>query len=66
MDFLKEQTEVAVFISFGREFHKMLPRKDRLSLPEDFRYHIDNRNILFLNMFLQNEYIFSEMIYLYK
>ena len=24
---------MAIFISFGREFHKMLPRKDRLSLP---------------------------------
>ena len=30
---LKEQTEVAVLLSLGREFHNMLPRKDKLSLP---------------------------------
>ena len=30
---LKEQTEVAVFLSLGREFHNVLPRKDKLSLP---------------------------------
>ena len=31
---LKAQTEVAVLLSFGREFHNMLPRKDKLSLPQ--------------------------------
>ena len=30
---LKEHTEVAILLSLGREFHNMLPRKDKLSLP---------------------------------
>ena len=45
---LKEQTYMAIFVSIGRQFHSMVPRKDKLSLPKVVEFEVTSTDTLIL------------------